>query len=338
MRSLMRLALAALLAAAFAAPAARPAMAQEDDNPALEKISDALNDAAETLTKAGKEKDAEARAKLYDEALAIYAQIEKDVDAAKLPGAARGKVLQLVYYNSACAHSLKGEKEKALDDFSKALDDGFYEWEHIAKDTDLDPIRDEPRFKELVAKHMEKSKAETADEIEREKKEFLAQISADAAFPFDFSLQAIDGKPVSLADYKGKVLLVDVWGTWCPPCRKEIPHLVELHKRLSAKGFDIVGLNCERVEGEEARELVKKFVAENKMPYRCALADESLTKKIPDFEGFPTMLLIDRRGRVRLKQVGYTEAALLEAGIQKLLAEGGEAEKKEEKKGERGEF
>src|SRR5262249_49790676 len=152
----------------------------------------------------------------------------------------------------------------------------------------------------------------------------------------------VDGKPLKLADLRGKVVLVDVWGTWCPPCRAEIPHLIELYEKLSPKGFAIVGFNVERVPADKAPQVVKDFIAEKKIPYLDVVADKTSTEKIRGFEGFPTMLLIDRQGRVRLKQVGYTEGPVLEAGVEKLLAEaapagGGAAPAGGEKKdGEKG--
>ena len=71
--------------------------------------------------------------------------------------------------------------------------------------------------------------------------------------PFPFALKDLDGKPVTAADFRGKVLVVDFWGTWCPPCRKQVPNLVELDKRFHDKGLAVVGLTYENEQGDEAR-------------------------------------------------------------------------------------
>lgn len=305
-------ALLVLLACALlAAPFAR---AQDDDDgdddrdPRAARVQQAMQEAIHEL-----------EAKQYDAAIATLSGIEKDVK--DWPEEARRSILQLVHYNMACAYSLKGEKEKGVEEFEKALANGFDDVEHIQQDPDLDNIRKEPRFQAALKKLAASGDESKAAALDAQKKEILGRISSEAVFPFDFDLAGIDGSPVRLADYRGKVVLVDVWGTWCPPCRAEVPHLVELHEKLSPKGFAIVGLNAERVAPEKAPEVVKAFIAGQKIPYRCALIDREFLKKIPDFEGFPTLLLIDRSGRVRLKQVGYTEGPVLEAAIEKLLAE-----------------
>lgn len=116
------------------------------------------------------------------------------------------------------------------------------------------------------------------------------------------------------------MLIVDFWGTWCPPCRKEIPHFVELKSKYGKDGLEIVGLNYEG-DAATAKETIKKFAAENKMNYRCAVGDEATQKKVPNLQGYPTTLFIDRTGKVRLKVVGYHPMAELEAIVSLLLAE-----------------
>ena len=146
------------------------------------------------------------------------------------------------------------------------------------------------------------------------------------SFPFDFELKDTDDKTVTLADYKGKVTIVNVWGTWCPPCRKEIPHFVDLYKEFKDKGLEIVGINCnEQGSRDQVKKKIKDFAKENKIEYKCVLNDEKTEDKIPGFQGYPTTLFLDRTGKVRLMLVGYTPKAKLEAIITTLLAEHCEA-------------
>ncbi len=131
----------------------------------------------------------------------------------------------------------------------------------------------------------------------------------------------LDGKSVALTDYKGKVVIVDIWGTWCPPCRMEIPHFVELHKKYRDAGLEIIGLNYEGDDADEARDTVNKFVTEHGVTYKCLLGDAVTQSQVPEFGGFPTTLFIDRTGRVRLKEVGYRPLSKHEAIVSSLLEE-----------------
>ena len=135
----------------------------------------------------------------------------------------------------------------------------------------------------------------------------------------------MNGKKVAIRDFKGKVVLLDFWGTWCGPCLEAIPHLIELYKKHHARGLEIVGLSYERDAASEsqAAEMVKKFVESNSVPYPCLLGDEATIKQVPGFRGFPTTVLVDRAGKPRLLITENTEksAELLVDAVRVLLAE-----------------
>ncbi|MCA9151885.1 MAG: TlpA family protein disulfide reductase, partial [Planctomycetales bacterium] len=130
------------------------------------------------------------------------------------------------------------------------------------------------------------------------------EIANTQAFPFDFTLPDLDGNDVKLADLKGKFVIVDVWGTWCPPCKKEIPHFIQLLNENKDE-LVMVGINYEGVGTEEAVAKIRTFVDENGINYPCVIGDEETQQLIPDFQGYPTTLFIDPTGAVRLKIVGY---------------------------------
>ena len=145
--------------------------------------------------------------------------------------------------------------------------------------------------------------------------------SGDALFPFAFEKQDLDGRQISLAELRGKVVIVDLWGTWCPPCRRLIPHLVQLKQEHADSGLEVVGISFERQQGSKAAAAVRKFHREHKMNYPCLLGDRTIKEQVPEFRGYPTMLLIDRQGRVRQKLGGYRSYEALEPLVRELLDE-----------------
>lgn len=150
----------------------------------------------------------------------------------------------------------------------------------------------------------------------------LADLAAGESYPFSFTATDLDGNQHSLADYEGKVVIVDFWGTWCPPCRAEIPSFVALQEKYGDQGFQMLGLNYERGDSaEENLQQVIDFAAENNINYPCMMGDDETRAQVPDFRGYPTTFFIDRTGKVRMTAVGLHEEAYLEAIIKALLAE-----------------
>ena len=131
----------------------------------------------------------------------------------------------------------------------------------------------------------------------------------------DFTLKDLDGKVVRLSDYRGKVVLVDFWATWCGPCRRAIPHLKDVHARYAKKGFVILGLSVDH----EGPQVVRDFVRKNAIPWTTALADEKAINAFGEIRFVPTAFLIDREGRIVERWQGLVAAERLEAAIKPLL-------------------
>lgn len=313
---------AAALTIALAAPIA---IAQDDEEARIEQL---LSDAMDFMTSGGElitksktlqgEEAEKARAQgsaAYDKAVAKYDQVLELLSSLQGPEEAIAGVRALAHYNTACARSMQGKTDEALTALGNALESGFDDFDHIGKDTDLDPIRNEARFAQLL----ERARAKAADEARQLAAEAL---SKDALFPYDFNVTTLDGKPLALADLKGKVVIVDYWGTWCPPCRAEVPHFVELKKQFGDK-LEIVGMTWENGQsGDAVIAKVKAFAQQVGINYPLTL----LTKredlqKVPDLTGFPTTLFIDKQGRVRAKEVGYRDLEVLQGLVQALDAE-----------------
>lgn len=137
----------------------------------------------------------------------------------------------------------------------------------------------------------------------------------------DFSLTGLNGEKVDLNDYKGKVLMVDFWATWCGPCRVEIPGFVELQNRYRDQGFAIVGISK-----DDGPEVVRDFYKEYKMNYPVALANDDVDQLYGGIIGLPTTFLIGRDGRIYAKHTGTTDISVFEQEIKTLLAAKPDAE------------
>lgn len=110
----------------------------------------------------------------------------------------------------------------------------------------------------------------------------------------DFTLRDANGSAVKLSDYRGKVVLLNFWATWCGPCTLEIPWFVEFEREYKTQGLAIVGVSMD----EEGWTAIKPYVAEHKMNYRVLLGDDSVSQLYGGVDSLPTTFIIDRAGKV----------------------------------------
>jgi thiol-disulfide isomerase/thioredoxin len=134
-------------------------------------------------------------------------------------------------------------------------------------------------------------------------------------------LKAVNGAPIKLSNYAGKVLVVNLWATWCGPCRLEIPELVKLYKEFRGQGLEVVGLSTENPEA--SAEGVRRFVQDYDINYRVgwATADVALTL-MQGRDAIPQSFVIGRDGRVVKRFVGFNQSAtpgLMKEAIQEAL-------------------
>lgn len=143
-----------------------------------------------------------------------------------------------------------------------------------------------------------------------------------------FEIPNLEGKAVSLEDeqFEGKVVLVDIWGTWCPPCRKAIPHLKDMHSQYKDSGLEIVGIAFEKSADESERlKEIRDYVEKEGIEYtvlhggRTGGDVQKRIKGIKEFSGYPSVVIIGRDGKVRKTVTGYSDKGMKE--IDKTVAE-----------------
>jgi len=139
----------------------------------------------------------------------------------------------------------------------------------------------------------------------------------------DAELRAVTGAPIKLSNYAGKVLLVNLWATWCGPCRLETPELVKLYKEFRPQGFEIVGLSTENPEA--SAEGVKRFVQDYNVNYRVGWATQEVSITLMQGrDAIPQSFVISRSGRVVKRFVGFNPIQtppLIKEAIQEALNE-----------------
>lgn len=131
----------------------------------------------------------------------------------------------------------------------------------------------------------------------------------------DFTLKDADGKTVKLSDYKGKVVLLDFWATWCGPCKIEIPWFIELQRTHKDRGFEVLGIAMD----DEGWEVVKPFVERMQMNYRIVIGNDTTAQAYGGVDALPTTFLIDRDGKIAAVHVGLTGKKDFVNGVEELL-------------------
>lgn len=137
---------------------------------------------------------------------------------------------------------------------------------------------------------------------------------AEGAAAPAWSLQDLEGRPLTSADFKGKVVVVDFWATWCGPCVAEIPGYIELQNKYRDQGVVFVGLSL-----DAGPDIVRKFVKARKINYLVGMADDDVQAAFGGFEAIPTTFVINREGRIHHKKTGSASKEDFEAILKPLL-------------------
>ncbi len=121
----------------------------------------------------------------------------------------------------------------------------------------------------------------------------------------NFTLPTLTGELVTLSKLKKKVIILDFWATWCPPCRLLIPHLNEIYKKYKDRGVVVLGI------GLDEKTALLKAQDELKITYPVLIGQDKVAKDY-EVEAIPTLFIFDQRGKIQLKKVGFSEEAVKE--------------------------
>ncbi len=131
----------------------------------------------------------------------------------------------------------------------------------------------------------------------------------------DAAFQELNGSVITPSAFRGKVVLLNFWGTWCVPCLREIPELVRLSRQLKSRGLEIVGIAVDSGRPDD----IRQFMAAHGMDYQILIGDLAIVKRSFQVVGFPTSLLIDRHGIIRKRYFGPQTEAVLKRDVEPLF-------------------
>ena len=140
---------------------------------------------------------------------------------------------------------------------------------------------------------------------------------SDGRMAPNFTLTSTDGKTIKLSDYRGKVVVLDFWATWCPPCKAEIPDFIKLYSQYKGDGFQMLGISVD----QGGLSVVKPFMKAYGINYPIMLADDQVVSEFGGISAIPTTFVIDKQGRIRASFVGYRPASEFENLINQLTKE-----------------
>ena len=204
-------------------------------------------------------------------------------------------------------YAIRSNQTQAFAALGKAVDVGFGDFNLILSDPIIARLENEAAVEELV----DDLKIRYQRAVGKWSRTVLAQFQP---FQFNFDLADIEGGRISNNDFAGKVIVLDMWATWCPPCRKGIPHYMELQRKYGSEGVAVLGVSMDNAnDPNSVLKTVRDFVKEQKFNYPCAMGDQSFSQQVPGKQLLPTTVFIDQNRNVRYIARGYHDYAKIEA-------------------------
>lgn len=131
----------------------------------------------------------------------------------------------------------------------------------------------------------------------------------------DFELQDLHGNPVQLSAFRGKAIVLDFWATWCGPCRREIPWLIDFQKEYGPQGLQVIGISMD----EDSTDAIARFVGRTGINYTVLLGDDRVSSQYGGVSILPTTYFISRNGNVLAYAKGLSTKTALERSIKEAL-------------------
>jgi thiol-disulfide isomerase/thioredoxin len=212
-------------------------------------------------------------------------------------------------------HALLGNSEGAADSVRTAFEWGLVDFEQVIDDPVLCQTQKFETIRQLATVHRQQY-------CSRIRPSIRSAIAGFKPFNFNFSLAGRNSRRVSKTDLPSELLVVDLWATWCSPCRASIPHLNRLHTEYSSRGVKVLGIAFEQgSSANENQSHLDRFVKQNQVQYMCLLGDDTIQGQIPGKGGMPTLVFIDRQGRVRFCTSGFHDYSQISTIVEELLEE-----------------
>jgi thiol-disulfide isomerase/thioredoxin len=224
------------------------------------------------------------------------------------------EILALPIMGQARAYAVRGEQQAAFQSMRDSFELGFNDFEALKEDPMLGKL-DQELFVKTVDEHLKKYEDKTAQWASKAVAEFGQQ-------RFDFDVEDIDSGQIAKSDFRGSVVVVDLWATWCPPCREGIPHFIDLADHFEDSAVKVVGISMDSPQDPESSlEKVRDFVEDSEINYPIGMGDERVKSQLSSEQKLPTTLFIDHKGFVRYSAEGFHNFYQLQAITNELLKE-----------------
>lgn len=215
----------------------------------------------------------------------------------------------------ALGHAIRNDLKATLSAIDQACQLGYSDFEKLNQSNVLNQFADQKilrnRLEELETAYLKQLRVWSVKAV----KEF-------EPFRFNFHADSIRGGSLASDDFEGNILVVDLWATWCPPCREEMPHFQKLADEFWDDDVRVLGMAMDDLDDPySAVDQIKSYLQENQIQFPCVLGTHELKDRLPGEIKFPTTLFIDRSGTVRYMVTGYQDYAKLAAITEVLINE-----------------
>lgn len=218
-------------------------------------------------------------------------------------------------FSMAQGYAIRHNQRQAFVALGKAVDVGYGDFDSILNDPIIGRLENQGAIEELV----DNLKVRYQRAAQKWARTVLAEFQPSQ---FKFDVADIEGGRLRNADFGGKLIVLDMWATWCPPCRKGIPHFIELQEKYRSQGVAVIGVAMDNTNDPySAMGTVQQFVAEQHFNYPCGLGDQSFSQMVPGQQVLPTTVFIDGHNQVRYIAKGYHDYVKLAAITEALTSE-----------------